>query len=45
MTRSDLARPIVIPKHSKDLSPRVLHSNLRTLGITQTQFEELLRDI
>jgi hypothetical protein len=36
-----MARPVVIPKH-KELSPDVLRSNLRTLGISREHFEELL---
>lgn len=41
MTRAGMARPVVIPKH-KELSPDVLRSNLRTLGISREHFEELL---
>jgi predicted RNA binding protein YcfA (HicA-like mRNA interferase family) len=40
-TRADLARPVVIPKH-KELAPDVVRSNLRTLGISRLEFEDLL---
>lgn len=43
MTRAGVARPVVIPKH-KELAPDVLHSNLRTLGITKKKLLELMRD-
>lgn len=39
MTRAGMARPVVIPKHG-NLTPGVLRSNMRTLGIGR---EELLR--
>lgn len=41
MTRAGMVRPVVIP-NQKELSPDVLRSNLRTLGISREQFEELL---
>ena len=41
MTRPDLARPIVI-KMVKDLGPRIIMSNMRTLGLTREDFELLL---
>lgn len=42
MTRPDLNRPVVIPIHKGDLSQDVIHSNLRTLGITWKEFQEYL---
>lgn len=36
-----MARPVVIPTHG-DLTPDVLRSNLRTLGVSREHFEELL---
>lgn len=41
MTRAGMARPLVIPEH-KELSPGVVSSNLRTLGITREKFDEIL---
>lgn len=40
MTRAGMARPVVIPTHGT-LAPDVLRSNLRTLGISRKEFEEL----
>jgi hypothetical protein len=42
MTRAGMARPLVIPVHNKPLSPDVVRSNLRTLGISRQEFEEIL---
>ena len=41
MTRAGMARPVVIPTHG-DLTPDVLRSNLRTLGVSREHFEDLL---
>ncbi len=41
MTRPAMARPVVIPR-KKQLSPGVISSNCRTLGITTAKLEELL---
>ena len=42
--RSDLTRPIVIPRHDP-LSPGMIENNLRTLGITKVEFEKMIRKL
>jgi predicted RNA binding protein YcfA (HicA-like mRNA interferase family) len=44
MTRAGMARPVVIPTHGT-LSPDVLASNLRTLGISRDELLRLLDEI
>jgi predicted RNA binding protein YcfA (HicA-like mRNA interferase family) len=41
MTRPGMARPVII-KMDKDLGEDVIRSNVRTLGLSRQQFEELL---
>jgi len=41
MTKPGMARPVII-KMDKDLGEDVIRSNIRTLGLSRQQFEELL---
>ena len=42
--RSDLRRPIIFPA-GKETYPSIIRSNLRTLGISTDEFEEILKEI
>ena len=42
-TRSDLKRAVIVPAE-KELPPFVVMNNLRVLGISREQYEEILRD-
>jgi hypothetical protein len=44
MTRADLARPVVI-KMDSDLGEDIIRSNMQTLGLNRTRFEELLEQV
>jgi len=44
MTRSDLARPVII-KMCPDLGPDIVASNVRTLGLTSKQFDDLVDQV
>jgi hypothetical protein len=41
MTTPGMARPVII-KMDRDLGEDVIRSNIRTLGLSRRQFEELL---
>jgi predicted RNA binding protein YcfA (HicA-like mRNA interferase family) len=41
MTKPGMARPVII-KMDRDLGEDVIRSNIRTLGLSRAQFEELL---
>ena len=43
--KEGLNRPIILPAHTRDLSLRVIKSNLKTLNLTEEQFIELLNEI
>ena len=45
MTRPGLARPIIIKMAKGDLGPRIVMSNMRTLGLTREEFEQLLDQV
>ena len=42
MTKPGLARPVII-KMDKDLGEDLIRSNMRTLGLSRKEFEQLLR--
>jgi predicted RNA binding protein YcfA (HicA-like mRNA interferase family) len=44
MTKPDIARPVII-KMDRDLGEDVIRSNIRTLGLSRRQFEELLAQV
>lgn len=44
LTREGMARPVVI-KMDSDLGDDIIHSNKRTLGLTTTQFKDLLDQV
>jgi len=44
MKRPGMKRPVVIPRH-RELKPDILASNLRTLGKTHAELEDLLGQI
>jgi len=41
MTKAGMARPVII-KMDKDLGEDIVRSNIRTLGLTRREFEDLL---
>ena len=41
MTKPGMARPVII-KMDKDLGEDIVRSNMRTLGLTRKEFEQLL---
>jgi predicted RNA binding protein YcfA (HicA-like mRNA interferase family) len=42
--RSDLKRPVVVPKGS-EVTTSIVRSNLRTLGLTTQQYSDILKKI
>jgi len=44
MTKPGMARPVII-KMDRDLGEDVIRSNIRTLGLSRQQFEELLAQV
>ena len=44
MSRPGVARPVVI-KMDSDLGEDIIQSNKRTMGLTTTQFEQLLAEV
>lgn len=44
MTKAGIARPVII-KMDKDMGEDIVRSNIRTLGLSRLEFEELLAKI
>ena len=39
------ARPVIIPRHGKEVSPRIIETNLRAANISREKYFQLLRQI
>jgi hypothetical protein len=44
MTKAGIARPVII-KMDRDMGEDIVRSNIRTLGLSRQEFEELLAKI